>query len=95
MGGFSTLIVLIALLAAVASGLPANPYRDLGSNCSKKGIAEFCQAENLFCLRSACSQCILRDPFNPFASFCNRLSSCVCSISNDIECEQKISATCY
>ncbi|CAI2349305.1 unnamed protein product [Caenorhabditis sp. 36 PRJEB53466] len=92
---------LLLVLGHVNTGdaIPTSPvvasFPGVNTACTRASIEAFCKPEHLFCVRSACSQCILRDPFNPFASFCARLTDCVCSISNDPQCEQKVEETCY
>uniref|UniRef100_A0A8R1DEC6 Uncharacterized protein n=1 Tax=Caenorhabditis japonica TaxID=281687 RepID=A0A8R1DEC6_CAEJA len=96
MNRFSTSLLLIVIIIGSTVAIPKSPsYIGVQTTCTRKSIESFCGADQLLCVRSACSQCILRDPFNPFASFCARLTDCVCSISNDAECEQKVEQTCY
>ncbi|CAD6187870.1 unnamed protein product [Caenorhabditis auriculariae] len=91
-------VCIVALLCAV-NGLPRSGIRRSllghGGDCSRASLESFCTKEDELCLRTACSHCILRDPFNPFSSFCMRLTTCVCSISPDADCVAKIENGCY
>ncbi|CCD67210.1 UPF0506 domain-containing protein [Caenorhabditis elegans] len=93
---FTAFALFLLISLGHLSALPRpGPVIGVNTACTGESILSFCKPENHYCLRSACSQCIFRDPFNPFANFCARLTDCVCSISNDPYCEKKIEATCY
>uniref|UniRef100_A0A1I7USL9 Secreted protein n=1 Tax=Caenorhabditis tropicalis TaxID=1561998 RepID=A0A1I7USL9_9PELO len=88
------LLLILGMYGTTAIPRPG-PVIGVNTACTSESIQSFCKPDNLYCVRSACSQCILRDPFNPFASFCARLIECACSISNDPQCELKVQETCY
>ncbi|CAI5444467.1 unnamed protein product [Caenorhabditis angaria] len=93
--GSKIVVFVVFCLAGASLAIPQSPLIGVNIGCTHNSIEQFCHPEHMFCIKSACSQCILRDRYNPTNSFCHRLTNCVCSISNDENCVEKIQNTCF